>query len=66
MCRSHIECFHQQKAAGREEGIQGNSQKGIDVLITLTVVMVTRVYTHVQTHQIVYMNCVQVLYTSIP
>ena len=25
MCRSHIECFHQQKAVGREERIQGNS-----------------------------------------
>ena len=49
-----------------ERVVQGNSWKGRDVFVTLTMVMVTRMYTCVQNHQIVYMNCVQVLYTSIP
>lgn len=33
----------------------------VDVCITLIVVMVSQVSAHVQTHQIVYITCVQVL-----
>lgn len=57
--------FTNKKRGGAEKREFKETLEGIDVFVTLTMVMVTRVYTCPNFHQIAYMNCMQVLYTSI-
>lgn len=45
-----------------DEGHKTQLLKVMDILIAQIVVMVTQVYTYVQTHQIMYINCVHFVY----